>query len=57
MPEKSHTDEERKRLLELLQELLEKGELAQLSKTKKQGPSSPHIVGAQEEGQQHVIYQ
>ena len=57
MSEKSHTREERLRFLELLKELLDKGELAKLSKAVQSGPSSPHVVGAKEEGNQHVIYQ
>lgn len=57
LPEESHTHEERIQLLALLKELLEKGELAQLSTPEKTGPSSPHLVGAHEEGSQHVIYQ
>lgn len=57
LPEKSHTHEERIQLLALLKELLEKGELARLSTPEHEGPSSPHVVGAQEEGRHHVIYQ
>lgn len=57
MPEKQFTHAERVRFLGLMKELIDKGELAQLSRKQQAGPSSPHIIGAREEGKQHVIYQ